>query len=295
VESMLTLVAPPGRKLDPSIIEIASTALARGGARSIHSPDTFADGRAADVGWRGDPWSDDVASAIRLAIGEKPVDFAIQPAEQRRKRLLIADMDSTIVMSETLDEMATEAGVGQRVAEITARAMNGEIDFPSALRERVRLLAGMDAGILEKTYLGTVISPGAEVLVQSMAAGGAECRLVSGGFKFFTSRIATRLGFHGDQANDLAIHDGKITGEVIEPILDGSAKVAALEAAMAELGIGPERVLTVGDGSNDIPMLRAAGLGVAWRSKPVVKAQTRARVDYGDLSTLLIFQRMDPA
>jgi phosphoserine phosphatase len=295
VESILTLVAPPDCKLETSVSEIAVTALGVGGAHSVDGVEFFSNNRAADIRWEGDPWDEHIADAVRLAISHKPVDYALQPAKHRGKRLMIADMDSTIVASETLDEMAARAGVGHRVSEITSRAMNGEIDFQTALRERVRLLAGVEAGILEDVYSNISITPGADVLVRSMANSGAECLLVSGGFKFFTDRVAHQLGFHGNQANDIEINSGRITGELIEPILDSAAKVQALEAAMQRLAVGPESVLAVGDGSNDIPMLRRAGLGVAWRGKPVVKAQTRARIDYGDLSTLLIFQRMDPA
>ena len=206
-------------------------------------------------------------------FGPAALDFALQPSETRVKRLLIADMDSTIVTTETLDEMAGEAGLKDQISAITARAMNGELDFESALRERMSLLAGMDAGVLERTYAGTELSPGAEAMVAGMRKAGAECRLVSGGFKYFTSRVAERLDFNGDQANDIEVLDGKLTGRVLDPILDKHAKLATLRAlAASELSISLDDAVTVGDGANDLPMLEAAGLGVAWRAKPSVAA-----------------------
>ena len=276
-------------------IDMARSALAAGGAQGVSDGDLFADNRAVDVAFSGDAWDESVAGMVRLAFADAKVDYAIQPAAPRQKRLLIADMDSTIVTTETLDEMAILAGIGDRIAAITKRAMNAELDFEAALHERVGLLAGKDAQILEDVYGGLEISPGATTLVAAMRAGGADCRLVSGGFKFFTSRVAERLGFDGQQSNDIEIDGEVITGRVLEPILDGAAKVTALERHAKALGIGMDAVVTVGDGSNDIPMLKAAGLGVAWRGKPSVKAVARARIDHGDLSTLLIFQRLDPA
>ena len=190
----------------------------------------FAEGRAADIAAAADFRDERLASAVRTALGPAAVDFALQPSETRVKRLLIADMDSTIVTTETLDEMAGEAGLKDQISAITARAMNGELDFESALRERMSLLAGMDAGVLERTYAGTELSPGAEAMVAGMRKAGAECRLVSGGFKYFTSRIAERLDFNGDQANDIEVLDGKLTGRVLDPILDKHAKLATLRA-----------------------------------------------------------------
>lgn len=293
MKAILTLVAPPGERLDPQFLDMAQAALAAGGAGAIGAPDGFDNGRAADINANADFRDERLAVAVRAAFKSAPFDFALQPAANRVKCLLIADMDSTIVTTETLDEMAVEAGLKEQISAITARAMNGELDFESALRERMALLAGMDAGVLERTYNATELSPGAAAMVAGMRAAGAECRLVSGGFKYFTSRVAERLGFHGDQANDIEMLDGRLTGRVLDPILDKHAKLATLKALTSELSIDLDDAVTVGDGANDLPMLEAAGLGVAWRAKPSVAARARARIDYGDLTTLLIFQRLD--
>lgn len=298
MDVILTLVAPPATAsqpaaLDPSIVDLAAAALKSGGAGAVSQARRFASGRAADLAATGDPRDPGIADAVRQALGPLPVDYALQPATPRRKRLLIADMDSTIVTSETLDEMAVSAGVGARVAAITRRAMNGELDFAGALQERVGLLAGLDAAVFEETYAKIEITAGAAAMVRGMRAAGADCRLISGGFRYFTSRVAKRLAFNGDQSNDIEVVDGKITGRVLEPILGGDAKLAALVRHVGQLGIGLDAVVAVGDGANDLPMLEAAGLGVAWRAKPSVAAAARARIDHGDLSTLLLFQRMD--
>lgn len=276
-------------------IAAATAALQGAGATAHSAPDRFAAGRAVDLAFAGDPWDVSLADAVRAALAPFPVDYAIQPAAPRTKRLLIADMDSTMVTSETLDDMADVLGIGKRIKAITKRAMNGELDFESALKERVALLAGLNAGIYGGIYADLDLSPGAETLVSAMTAAGAECRLVSGGFDYFVARIAERLGFAGHQANDIEILDGTFTGKVIEPVLDGSAKVTTMEARATALGIDMAATAAVGDGANDVPMLTRAGLGVAWRGKPSVKAMARARIDHGDLSTMLLFQRLDPA
>lgn len=293
LNTILTLVAPLGDRLDSQFLDMGQAALAAGGACMISAPDLFAEGQAADIAVEADFRDEHLAAAVRATFGPVAVDFALQPAANRVKSLLIADMDSTIVSTETLDEMASEAGLKHRVSAITARAMKGELDFESALRERMALLAGMDVGVLERTYVATELSPGAEAMVAGMRKAGAECRLISGGFKYFTSRIAERIGFNGDQANDIEVLDGKLTGRVLDPILDKHAKLAALRALASELSISLDNAVTVGDGANDLPMLKAAGLGIAWRAKPSVAARTRARIDYGDLTTLLLFQRLD--
>lgn len=274
---------------------MGSAAIAAAGGRSISPPDVFANGRAADIAFAGDAFDPALAGMIRGALGEKAVDFALQPAGPRIKSILIADMDSTIVAGETLDEMAELAGIGDQVKAITVKAMNGELDFEGALKARVALLAGRNADLFERAYAATEISPGAEAMVAGMGRAGARRHLVSGGFKYFVERVAARLGFDGFQSNDIEVLDGLITGAVTPPILDGTAKLETLERLTAEARVDAASVLAVGDGANDAPMLQAAGLGVAWRAKPSVAALARARVDHGDLSTLLLFQRMDPA
>ena len=219
-----------------------------------------------------------------------PVDAVVTPSENRRKRLLLADMDSTIVTGETLDELARFAGVGEYVAAITKRAMAGEIDFKAALRERVSLLKGLDLSALNETWAATRLTPGARTLVATMKAHGALAALVSGGFTFFTGRVAETCGFDQHRANVL-LDDGRaLTGLVQEPILDRNAKLATLHKLSAQHRLSPADALAVGDGANDLDMIRAAGLGVAFHAKPIVAAAARARVDHGDLRALLFMQ-----
>jgi phosphoserine phosphatase len=199
-------------------------------------------------------------------------------------------MESTIIRQEMLDELADMVGIKDRVADITWRAMNGEIDFKDALRERVALLAGLPAAMLEAAQARVTLMPGARALVATMRAQGARCVLVSGGFKVFTARVRDEVGFDADQANDLEIADGKLTGRPVEPILDKDAKLAALMRIAGENRIPLRETLAVGDGANDLPMLQAAGLGVAYHAKPAVAAGARARIDHGDLTALLYAQ-----
>jgi phosphoserine phosphatase len=229
--------------------------------------------------------------AVKDAVGDAAIDVCVQPQVNRRKRLLIADMDSTIIGCECLDELADFAGVKAEVSAITERAMRGEIGFEGALRERVGMLKGLPIAALEQCYAERVrLNPGAETLVRTMAAHGARCVLVSGGFGFFTSRVAVAAGFHDQQANTLIEADGMLMGQVGDPILGREAKLAALQAECVSLGIGLDQALAIGDGANDLAMITAAGLGVAYRAKPVVAAQADARVDYTDLTSLLYFQ-----
>lgn len=233
----------------------------------------------------GDP------SALEADLANLPVDVAVQPAANRRKRLLIADMDSTIINVECLDELADFAGVKEQVSEITERAMRGELAFEGALRERVGMLKGLGVEALQSCYDQRVrLNPGAEILVRTMAKHGARCALVSGGFTFFTSRVAAAAGFHLNRANTLIELGGVLTGQVGDPILGKEAKLAALNAETAALGLTPADALAVGDGANDLAMIEAAGLGVAYRAKPIVAAQADAKVDHTDLTTLLYFQ-----
>jgi phosphoserine phosphatase len=219
------------------------------------------------------------------------IDLAVQPTAGRRKRLLLADMDSTMIRQECIDELAVVAGVGAQVAAITARAMNGELDFGSALRERVGLLAGLPeaviAGVLETRIR---FMPGGRTLVATMKAQGGHAVLVSGGFTAFTGPVAAALGFDEHRANVLQVRDGRLTGTVAEPILGRAAKVQALEEIAARLGIGEDQVLAVGDGANDLGMLGRAGAGVALHAKPVVAAESALRVNHGDLTALLFLQ-----
>ncbi len=232
-----------------------------------------------------------LAQAARAGVGDAPVDLCLQPTEGRRKRLLLADMDSTLIGCEGLDELADYAGVKAEVAEVTERAMRGEIAFEGALRERVARLKGLAEAVLARCYAERVrLNPGARTLGRTLAAQGVRCVLVSGGFEAFAGPVAQAAGFTAHHANRLLVENGRLSGEVGEPILGREAKLEALHRHAAELGIGLEATLTVGDGANDLAMIGAAGLGVAYRAKPVVAEQADARLDHADLTALLYFQ-----
>lgn len=219
------------------------------------------------------------------------IDLVVQPAEGRRKALLLADMDSTMIQQECIDELAAEAGVGAYVADITRRAMNGELDFEAALRERVGLLKGLPEGVIEQVWRDRItFMPGGRELLATMRAHGAYAALVSGGFTAFTSRVAEALGFDENRANTLIAADGVLTGEVGMPILGKAAKLEALEQISARMGITPEQAMAVGDGANDLAMLNRAGAGVALHAKPSVAAQCDIRINHGDLTALLYIQ-----
>ena len=278
---VLTLIADrTATALDPATIARVREAV---GGRE---PDMLSPGEAADIACDGPP---DMA-AVREALSGSAVDAIAQPAANRRKSLLIADMDSTIVDGETLDELADFAGLRDQIAAITARAMNGELDFKEALRERVGMLKGLDVEALDKTWERIRFTPGARELVATMRAHGAVTALVSGGFTYFTSRVAAELGFDIHHANTLLDDGAALTGAVGEPILDRDAKVSTLRDLAEHRGILLEHTLAVGDGANDLDMLALAGLGVAYHPKPIVAARARACVLHADLRALLFAQ-----
>lgn len=224
-------------------------------------------------------------------LQELGVDLVVQPARGRRKKMLLADMDSTMIGQECIDELADMAGVGPRVAEITARAMNGELDFEGALIERVGLLKDLPESVIGQVLAERITyTPGAAELIATMKANDGYAALVSGGFTAFTAAVAGRLGFHEHRANTLLTADGRLTGAVARPILGREAKVAALKEISGRLGINAAEVIAVGDGANDLGMLHLAGAGVALHAKPSVAAQCDIRVNHGDLSALLYIQ-----
>ncbi len=286
--NVLTVVAAEHGALSAAIVAEATAGLNALGAR-VADPIWLAERRAADIGFDG-ARPGDAVDTLRQTFSGRAIDLHAAPRVGRRKQLLLADMDSTIVTTETLDELAAFVGLKDEIAAITARAMNGELDFEAALTERIGMLAGLAEATLAEAYGDVVLSPGAETMVRTMAANGARCVLISGGFKYFTSRVAARAGFHGEYANDFVISGGKLTGAVIRPILTKDVKLETLMAEAAELGIRPDAAMAIGDGANDLPMIQAAGLGIAYRGKPVVAQAAPARIDHGDLTVALYFQ-----
>lgn len=286
---ILTLIAPAQTQvLNTPYVDSLSKELPRVSKTNWLSPE-----EACEVGFTCLEPDDLVRleTYLRGCIGADPIDIAIRRADEPRKKLLIADMDSTIIQQECIDEIADFANVKDQVAHITEQAMQGELDFEDALKERVALLRGLDVATLETVVNERIhLTPGARTLVQTMRHHGAYCALVSGGFTFFTSQIAGRAGFHIDQANRLEMDNETLTGHVIEPILGRDAKRDALERFCAERTIDIQDSLAVGDGANDLAMIGAAGLGVAFHAKPIVAKQSDVRIDYGDLTALLYIQ-----
>jgi phosphoserine phosphatase len=228
---------------------------------------------------------------LREALAGAPVDVALVSTRERRKRLFLADMDSTMIEQECIDELAALLGLRDEVSAITERAMRGEIAFEPALRERVALLKGLPVGVVDELVERRItLSRGARALVRTMRANGAHCCLVSGGFTVFTARVARMLGFHEHRANRLGVRQGRLTGAVEEPILGRDAKRATLVELRERLGLPREAVLAVGDGANDLAMLAEAGMGVAYHAKPAVAAAANVRIDHADLTALLYLQ-----
>lgn len=277
---------------------IAADALAPGDVSA--GRDQLADAGCAPAAWG---WIEEgIAADLFFGLGSEQAraalegalartDVVVQPVATRSKAVLVADMDSTMITVECIDELADYAGIKPEIAAITEAAMRGELDFEAALDARVRLLAGMDAGVIDRCLAERVrIMPGARALVGTMRARGARCVLVSGGFTRFAEPVAAEIGFDRATANVLEIEGGRLTGTVRRPIVGAETKERTLREVASQAGLGLESALAVGDGANDLPMIRAAGLGVAYHAKPIVAAAAGARIEHGDLTTLLYAQ-----
>ena len=279
-----TLIAAEG--LAGGDISAARDALAEAGL-TPHAGRWIERCHASDLPFAGDPV---VARGVLEGLIDR-VDVIVQREEGRAKRLLVADMDSTMITIECIDELADYAGIKPQIAEVTERAMRGELDFEGALDARVALLKGLDASAIDRCYAERVkIMPGARPLIRTMRANGARAVLVSGGFTVFADRVAAEIGFDRAISNTLDIADGALAGTVARPIIGAAAKRETLLAEMATLGIAADATLAVGDGANDIPMIETAGLGVAYHAKPRTAAAAGARIAHGDLSALLYAQ-----
>ena len=289
MDSVLTVIGDPASStVDRALAEAASAALAEAGAR-VAAPDWLAPGIACDLAFDGlAPATAEAAARERL--GGAPVDLAAQPAAGRRKDLLVADMESTIIGQELVDELAEAAGIHDRIAEITARSMAGEIDFAGSLRERVGLLAGLPVSTLDRVAARITFNPGARTLIRTLRAAGAYTALVTGGFTFFAEAVARDCGFDEMRGNALLIDGDRLSGEVGEPVLGPESKLAALRELAGRRGLDTAAAAAVGDGANDLDMVRAAGLGAAYRGKPVLREAAGFRIDHGDLTALLYLQ-----
>jgi phosphoserine phosphatase len=279
MDSVLVLIAAPGSQaIDRGVVELLQ-------ALGADAPHWLAQGEAAEV-----PFFPRIAEFF-VAMKERPVDLALVSTDNRKKRILIADMDSTMIRQECIDELGAAAGLGERIKAITARAMRGELDFDQALRERVGLLKDLDAAIIDEIIRERITyMPGGRALIATMRSRGAYTALVSGGFRQFTARVAAHLGFDENQANDLIIADGKLAGTVGLPILGEQAKVEALRRICGQRGLDTEDAIAVGDGANDVAMLTEAGMGVALHAKPHVQDSSLIRINHGDLTALLYLQ-----
>lgn len=284
IQRVATLIANPKNPcVTPQLIENTKNAL---GASAVY---ILADGIACDFPLP--PQAHEAPAGLMDLLRKLPVDLVVQDSDERRKQALLADMDSTLIEQECIDELADEAGVGAKVAEITARSMRGEIEFEPALRERVALLKGLHTSIIDKVLNDRItLMPGGKELVATMRGNGAYCALISGGFVQFTQKISDLLGFHENRANTLAVSDDCLTGEVIPPILGRDAKAEALRDVTNLHNIDARDVIAVGDGANDLGMLLLAGSGVALHAKPIVAEQAKFRIDHGDLTALLYIQ-----
>jgi phosphoserine phosphatase len=283
---VVTLIARPENATD---LEAAAKAV--GAAVGVTQSDALSANEAIDLLFSSSDTVEALRGKVSAAVAGAPVDAVVQAADKRRKMLLIADMDSTIIGQECIDELADVVGLKRHIAAITERAMRGEMEFEPALRERVALLAGLPIETIDHVIASRItLTPGAKHLVWTMRANGAHTLLISGGFTLFAEKIAAMAGFNESRANELLLNGRKLAGTVKEPILGRSAKLAALEDAIIRLGIDAKETIAVGDGANDLAMLGRAGLGVAYHAKPIVAEAADARIDRADLSALLYAQ-----
>ena len=282
-----TLICNPADPaLDSTVVDGARAILPSPGA-----PQWMFDEVAVDIPFSGSDDVRQIENSLREARGDLPIDIVVQPQAFRRKKLFLADMDSTMIGQECIDELADFAGLKAHVAAITERAMRGEIEFEPALRERVALLKGLPVGVVDEVLKNRITpTPGGREVVATMRAHGAWTCLISGGFTLFTNAVAAMIGFQENRANQLLVADGKLTGEVAEPILGRAAKLATLVELRESFDLDDVDTLAVGDGANDLGMIEAAGLGVAYHAKPAVAAAAKARIDHGDLTALLYAQ-----
>ena len=287
VRLVATLVANPAAPtLTGAVVDGAARVLGHGTERTI-----LARGIAADLLVPAGLEGPQAEAALRAALAAEPIDIVVQPLATRRKRLFLADMDSTMIGQECIDELAEYVGLKAEVSAITERAMRGEIAFEPALRERVALLKGLPVGVVDEIVASRItLTPGGRELVRTTRAHGGYTALVSGGFTLFTGPIAAMIGFHEHRSNELLIENGRLAGAVGEPILGREAKLASLVELREKLGLAQHDTLAVGDGANDLAMIGEAGLGVAFRAKPAVAAAAHARIDHSDLTALLYAQ-----
>lgn len=287
--NVVTVIAPKDQPLDEKLINKLFIKIEKAGG-SIFGLGWLAEGEACDILFDGLE-VDKARSAVQPVSHEKNVDVIVQVSKHRHKKLLISDMDSTMIHQECIDEIADTLGLKEKVAVITEKAMNGELDFAKALKERVALLEGVTEKQLHQVYASKItLMDGAKTLVQTMAKYGARCVLVSGGFTFFTEKVVGALGFQEHYANTLLIENGALTGAVHEPILDKDSKLDILEQHRKDMAIDSDEILAVGDGANDLPMLLGAGLGIAYHAKPTVIERASHCIKFTDLTSLLYAQ-----
>jgi len=289
MDNVLTLISnSTDGALSADLVDVTHRALEGVGGQSA-VPDWLSPAEAVDIAFEG-VRPKDAEDAVRQALGDRPIDVIAQSALRRKKKLIIADMDSTIVSGETLDELAEFAGLKDKIAALTARAMNGEIGFREALTTRVAMLEGLSESFLEDTMNGVHLNPGAKELIRTMRQNSAFTALISGGFSYFTDRIREQVGFHMSLGNKLEITDGQLTGQVIPPVVDKNTKLEMLIDMAAGQELGMTDTFAIGDGANDVPMLEAAGMGVAYHGHPVAREHARARLDHTDLTGALFIQ-----